>query len=318
MELVEEDHFLEAGSVRQTSDWGLDRLDQTSTTYDQSFEQPCNLTGEGVDIYILDSGIHSSHDEFGGRVVYPACDPLSIIFGVNGSKTDCTGHGTNVAGVAAGSSVGVAPGATLMGVRVLGCDNSGTVTTLIHGIECVLNSIAERQRPSIVNLSLFGDKNRSLKRAIDNLMESGVPVVSIAGNDLVKAKDSCKLNPGSIHGVLTVAASTEDDEAFELSNAGVCVDLYAPGKAIRTSDSECDNCYTTQSGTSLAAPYVTGALALVLEKCPTIPPWKVRYILLSQLVLADKLDYSTIPKKFHTLTPNLLLHTSSLQCDMQC
>ena len=318
MEFVEEDHYLKAGSTRTTSTWGLDRLDQTSTNYDDQFEQPCNLTGRGVDVYVLDSGIHHSHVEFGGRVVYPACDPLSMIHGSNESMIDCTGHGTHVAGIAAGASTGVAPEATLISIRVLSCDNMGTVTTLIHGIECVLNSVKERQRPSIVNLSLYGDKHRGLKRAVDNLLRSGVTVVSIAGNDLFKSKDACKLNPASIQGVLTVAASTKEDKAFHLSNAGVCVDLYAPGDNIRSSDSKCDTCYTTRRGTSLAAPYVAGALALLLEKCPSMPPWKVKHVLLSQLVLADKLDYSLIPKKFHTLTPNLLLHTSSLQCDLQC
>ena len=213
---------MKAGSVRETSAWGLDRLDQTSTTYNDLFEQPCNLTGKGVDVYVLDSGIHHSHVEFGGRVVYPACDPMSSGQSSNDSKSDCTGHGTHVAGIAAGASVGVAPEAALISIRVLSCDNMGTVTTLVHGIECVLKTVKQRQRPGIINLSLHGDKNRALKRAVDNLLRSGLTVVSIAGNDEIKSKDACKLNPASIQGVLTVAASTKEDMAFHLPMP-VCV-----------------------------------------------------------------------------------------------
>lgn len=324
VELVEQDHYIKAGEIdnvntRFVTPWGVDRLDQTDTGYDFQYTPPCNLTGNGVDVYLLDSGILYSHTEFSGRAVYPGCDPIDQLFGDtprNGS--DCTGHGTHVAGTIAGENSGVAPGATVFSIRVLACNNLGTFNTMILGIECVLKKYMERRRPAVVNLSIQGAKNLAVKAAIDSMMKKGITVVSISGNNELRPKDSCKVSPGSIHGVITVSASTSRDKAFSLANAGVCVDLYAPGMDITSATHVCDICSATRRGTSMAAPHVTGAIALLLEKCPNISPWRVRHLLLSQMVQSNVLDFKTIPNRFVSTTPNLLLHTSSLQCDIEC
>ena len=320
VESVEEDHYMKAGELpdKIVSTWGVDRLDKSTNQYDTMYTPPCNLTGEGSDVYVLDSGLLYSHQEFSGRAVYPGCDPIDTLKGSNRSGLDCTGHGSHVAGTIGGNMFGVAPGSTLFSVRVLDCSNIGTVNSVVLGIDCVLKKYKERKRPAVVNLSIYGEKNLLVKRAIDTLLRVGISVVSIAGNNENKPRDSCKIAPGSIQGVITVSASTRSDEAFINSNAGVCVDLFAPGSDIQSATHICDTCETTRAGSSTAAPHVTGAISLMLQKCPSMSPWMVRYTLLSQMVLPNKLDFSTLPSRFRLNTPNLLLHTSSLQCDMQC
>ena len=318
VDFAEEDHVVSAGTSRVTPSWGVDRLDQLSQHTDHRYTPPCNLTGAGVDVYILDSGVKYSHTDFGGRVLYPGCDPIDQLENTTRAGSDCTGHGTHVAGTVGGNITGVAPGVTIFSVRVLRCDNAGTFNTIIQGVECVLAKVKERKRPSIVNLSIYGSKNLAMKRAMDSLMKNGVTVVAIAGNNILKPKDACKVSPGSVHGVITVSASNRADQAHFQSNAGVCVDLYAPGIAIKSTSTSCNTCYSDRSGSSMAAPHVAGALALLFEKCPRISPWRARHLLLSQLVVPNKLDFTSLPKRFKPVTPNLLLHTSALDCSAQC
>ena len=317
MDSVNEDHYMKAGSIGDiVYSWGLDRLD--GKPYNSRYQRPCDLTGKGVDVYVLDSGIWYTHKEFEGRAMSPGCDPVDQLFGTNRSGLDCTGHGTHVAGTVGGKTFGVANEATLFSVRILDCTNLGTANTIVLGAECVIKKAMKRKRPSVVNLSIYGEKNLIVKRALDVLMRKGISVISIAGNNENNPRDSCKVAPGSIHGVITASASTRNDKPFTYSNAGICVDLYAPGSDIQSAAHICDICRSTRSGSSMAAPHVTGAIALLLEKCPTITPWRVRHLLLSQMVQPNKLDFSVIPSRFRQTTPNLLLHTSSLQCKLQC
>lgn len=322
VDTVEEDHYIAAGSSskeRVVFTWGLDRLDQVSNKYNSVYTPPCNLTGEGTDVYVLDSGIWYPHNEFEGRAVYPGCDPIDKLSGTNRSGLDCTGHGSHVAGSIVGKNIGVAPGATVFSVRILDCHNLGTANSIIMGIDCVLKRYKERKRPAVVNLSVYGEKDLTVKRAIDNLMKAGITVVSIAGNnDNDRPRDACKVSPGSIQGVITASASTKQDQTYSGSNVGSCVDLYAPGTDIQSAAHICNHCRSIRRGSSMAAPHVSGAVALLLQKCPTMSPWRVKNVLLSQMVLANKLGISSIPKKYRSITPNLLLHTSSLQCDLQC
>ena len=313
---VEEDRYVQGGQARTVETWGLDRIDQASNAIDNQFNVPCNLTGKGVDVYILDTGISERHSEIRGKVQTLTCGAYPQ------QSISCFAHGTHIAGTVGGRSLGVAPGVNIFSVKVLNCTNQGTWNTILQGIECVLNHTQHRGNQSaVVNMSLFGTKHRAIKKGIHRLIKQGITVVGIAGNtgnSDTTPNDACKTFPASVQGVIGVSASTRLDEAYRYSNAGVCVDLYAPGENILSASHSCEFCRDSRSGSSMAAPHVTGAIALLLERCPNLPPWKVHYHLLSHMTIPDKLNMRTIPKRLRRSTPNLLLHVSDAMCTLEC
>ena len=253
------------------------------------------------------------------------CDPIDNLFGQQMLGRDCNGHGTHVAGIITGASVGVATGVTLYSVRVLDCYKRGTLSTLIQGLECVLNKANNRShRRAVVNLSLYGSKEeRSIERAVWNLMNQGVTVVTISGNIENKVTDSCKYTPSNIPGLITVAAtdkrnSSKDfvDVISPLTNGGACVDLFAPGTNINSTSTFCNNCYDIQSGSSMAAPFVTGSVALLLEQCPSLKPWEVKHLLLSKATARNVIDFSRFSRHMQNLTPNLMLSLNNI-CEVK-
>ena len=153
VEFVEQDKRVIAGSDprRVFIAWGLDRIDQLSNRLDTFYTPPCNLTGEGVDVYVLDTGIHFSHNQFQGRALYPGCDPADVesqarnefqrLTGTrpeNRSGWDCVGHGSHVVGIVGGVDYGVAPAVNLFSVRVLNCNLTGSWNSIVEGLDCVL------------------------------------------------------------------------------------------------------------------------------------------------------------------------------------
>ena len=315
-------------TARNVTSWGLDVLD-SPLIHDYVYQPPCGLTGSGVDVYILDSGVSYANPEFEGRVQYPGCDIIDETSGEQRRGDDCNGHGTGVAGVIGGARYGVAPGSTLFSIRTLNCNNSGSVLFVTAGLECMLEHHSQRGRPAVVNLSLFGRKSKLIKRAIDRVIDSSISVVTLGGNynehspfSSWKGRDSCKVSPSSIHGVITVSGSTMRNKAYEYTKMGKCVDLLAPGESVVTTSTIagiCNGyCARTISGGSIAAPHVTGAIALLLEKCPNLPPWRVRHLLISKMTIANILDMTTIRRKYRGTTPNLLLHLGPAMCDIEC
>ncbi|MEX8493580.1 S8 family peptidase [Sphaerotilus sp.] len=275
--------------------WGLDRIDQMALPLNNEFRS--SLDGRGVHIYIVDTGI-SAHDEFGSRL---ADDGLDAIQDGRGTA-DCNGHGTHVAGTAAGAMSGVASGATLVPVRVMNCFGSGSVSDILLGFDWIM---ANGKRPGVVNLSLGSNLSSALDDAVTRLTGAGFTVSVSAGNGNA---DACTQSPARAPAVLTVASSTSNDARSSFSNFGRCVDLFAPGSAISSAAASNPHGWTTLSGTSMAAPHVTGAAALLLQERPKLTPAQVATQMLYQATPSRITDSRGSPNKLLFTGPGRQLY----------
>jgi len=243
----------------EAATWGLNRIggDQRSSS------------GAGSHIYILDTGIRTSHDEFGGRAI-ATLDQTGFInnrecksWSPFTCANDNDGHGTHCAGSAAGASYGVAPAATLHAVKVLGDDGGGSWSWTYDALDWVAT---KGDRPAVASLSLggYGTQN-AMKTAVDAAVASGVTVVVAAGNE---NDNACRYSPAFVPSAITVGATTSNDSRSSFSNFGACTNIWAPGSRILSAGHRSDTDTATFDGTSMACPHVSGAVALVQQKNP--------------------------------------------------
>ena len=274
----------------QTLPWGIDKIDA-----DLSSTKAGNGSGavSGVNAYVIDTGIYRHTDL--NRVKH-------VNFVGDGRNTDCHGHGTHVAGTVAAKDnttdvVGVAPGAPLTGVKVLGCNGSGATSGVIKGVDWVT---ANARKPAIANMSLGGGLSQALDDAVRRSAAGGVFYSIAAGNN---GADACLHSParagaGTDNGIATVAATTSSDGETSWSNYGPCVDVWAPGERILSTKKGGGT--TTMSGTSMAAPHVGGGAALYLSKNTAASPTTVEGALTSGATITANTskDGATIVREY--------------------
>jgi subtilisin family serine protease len=252
-----------------TPSWGLDRIDQRDLPLNNSFTYPNN--GAGVKAYIIDTGIRTSHSAFGGRATWG-------VNTVDANNSDCNGHGTHVAGTVGGAPYGVAKGVQLVAVKVLNCAGSGTTASVVGGIDWVTGNHAANQ-PAVANMSLGGaGSDVAIETAVRNSITDGVTYAIASGNSNANA---CNFTPARVGEAITVNATTNADARASFSNFGTCTDVFAPGQAITSAWNTSDTATNTINGTSMAAPHVAGAAALVLGATPTASPATVASTLIN-------------------------------------
>ena len=293
---VEPDQTVRAiATTQNNATWGIDRVDETDLPTDGRYIYDGN--GNGVHVYVVDTGINHDHADFTGRIgdgfnAAPAGSGgaagggllggllggggglLGGLFGGGGGNdapeepptTDCNGHGSHVSGTAVGTRYGVAKQATVHPVRIFGCDGSGPVSDVIAGVDWVAENHIE---PAVANMSLGGGNSRAMDDAVRAGVAQGVTFVVAAGN---ANADACGGSPNRVDEAITVGATDNQDRRSSFSNWGQCVDIMAPGTAITSAWFDGDNATATINGTSMASPHVAGAAALLLSEDPGMTP----------------------------------------------
>ena len=231
--------------------------------------------GKGVDVYVIDTGINIDHNEFENRASWGKTIPQNDV------DEDNNGHGTHCAGTIASRKYGVAKGANVIAVKVLGSNGSGSMSDVIAGVVFAATSAAEKataadaerkatgktkHKGSVANMSLGGGKSQALDDAVNGAVDTGLHFAVAAGND---NRDACSYSPAGAGKAVTVGASTLGDERAYFSNFGPCVDVFAPGLNILSTWIGSEDARNTISGTSMASPHTAGLLAYLLSIYPS-------------------------------------------------
>jgi subtilisin family serine protease len=283
--------------------WGINRISERNIQLNGNYNYAYD--GAGVQAFIIDTGVLTTHTEFGGRAVFGAN------YAGDGKNQDCNGHGTHVAGTVGGTTYGVAKKVTIIGVKVLGCSGSGTNAGVISGIQWAANN--KNGKPSVANMSLGGGYSKATNDAVAAAVKAGIAFAVAAGNE---NQDACNTSPASEPTAITVGSTdvtdkgktTQEDVRSSFSNWGKCVKILAPGSLITSAWYTSNTAINTISGTSMASPHVAGAAAVYLGANPNATPAQV----LAGLVAAstDSVVDLACSSTACRNTPNKLLFSS--------
>jgi subtilisin family serine protease len=296
-----------ACSDQKDATWGLDRINERNLDLDGNYRY--SYTGSGVTAYIVDTGIYTQNEDFGGRAVW------GENFSGDGQNTDCNGHGTHVASTVGGTTYGVAKGVKLVAVKVLGCAGNGTNAGVIAGVDYVAQQGGKKSKVDVANMSLGGGFSSALNKAVESAVKAGVVFVVAAGNE---DQDACNVSPASEKAAITVAATATTSEEGEqvdirssFSNYGTCVTVAAPGTEITAAWIGDTSAIRTISGTSMASPHVCGVAALLSEENPDYKPDDIKNAIVDRGT-QDKIDLNCGLKGWFNdcdETPNSLVFT---------
>jgi cerevisin len=289
---TEKQNIKRATQQRSQATWGLQRIssssqvngDDHSLDFTYSFDTDPSDLGKGVDIYVVDTGVNVAHSVFGGRAQNG--------FSFTTSNADGDGHGTHVAGTAAGAVFGVASGANIWAVKVLGDNGAGSSSDTIAGMDWVISHVAQRKKDlgsayvgAVMSMSWgLNGKSSAIETAVKSATDTGIHVSVAAGNS---GKDSCTFSPSGAGGsqgpAITVGSIGISDKISSFSNNGACNDVYAPGENVLSAWNTAANTINFLSGTSMACPHVTGVMAYLMARDPTLAqdPAKMKQVLKS-------------------------------------
>ena len=290
-------------SLKDGQPWGIDLVDgKLDRKYNYTY------SGNGVNVYVFDTGIMSNHDEFGsGRVT---CGLNTITDEV---CDDLKGHGTHVAATVGGKTYGLARKVSLINVKVLDKNGTGSVSKVLEGLEYVVSQkLLFPATPMIVGLSLGSNYSASFNDAITRCVDAGIVVVAASGNEQV---DACTVSPASAEKAVTVGAMDVTLLRPIWSNYGSCVNLFAPAVAIlsATYDAKDRKKTTYRSGTSMAVPHVVGVVAMYLEWNPKLRPNEINDYLIKDSTFGILLNLDFDLEDDDKDANNLLISSAKVQ-----
>ncbi|WP_328580535.1 S8 family serine peptidase [Streptomyces sp. NBC_00370] len=265
-----------AVTTQTRAPWGLARIShrpKLNVSTMNKYEHH-ETAGEGVDVYILSTGVNVNHEDFEGRASWEFGQVIEY-----DDQEDIHGRGTQLAGIVAGQKHGVAKRANIIAMKVSHAEEAADTKTLIEALKVSAEKALQLRRPSVILLDAHGanSKNAELDAMVNTCVSKGIFVVVPAGDDNQDVSDH---SPAGASGAFTVGSSTLSDERSPSSNYGPAVDIFAPGDNIVSTVADSNNNNATGvmagCGTPQAAAHAAGLAAYLLSTSADVTTANVR------------------------------------------